>query len=103
MDAQGYSGGIALSWNQESIQMDTYWTTKKTITTKFHYRGTDIQGFITSVYGPNIPQEKHTFLDAIHYTSTLVGAAYWIIGGDFNMITSLSEKKEGFTDLRKKV
>ena len=75
--------------------MDTYWTTKKTITTKFHYKGTDIQGFITSIYGPNIPQEKQAFLDEIHYTSTLVEAAYWIIGGNFNMITSLSEKKGG--------
>ena len=55
-NAQGYSGGIALAWNHEAIQMDTYWTTRKMITTKFHYQGTDIQGFIVSVYGPNTPQ-----------------------------------------------
>ena len=92
-DAQGYFGGIALAWNQESIQMDTYWTTRKTITTKFHYRRTNIQGFITSVYSPNAPQEKQAFLEELHHTSSLVGVAYWIIGGDFNMITSLTEKK----------
>ena len=89
IDAQGYLGGMALAWNQEAIQMDTYWTTRRTMTTKFHYRGTNIQGFITSIYGPIIPQEKQKFLEEIHYTSTLVGTTYWIIGGDFNMITSL--------------
>ena len=35
IDAQGYSGGIALAWNQEAIQMNTYWTTRKMITTQF--------------------------------------------------------------------
>lgn len=57
-DAQDYSGEMALAWNQTSIQLETYWTTKRTITTKFHYIGTDTTRFITSVYGPNISQEK---------------------------------------------
>ena len=60
-DSQGYSGGMALACNQDSIQMETYWTTKRTITKNFHYIGTNIIGFITSVYGPNIPQEKYQF------------------------------------------
>ena len=55
IDAQGYSGGIALAWIPESIQMNTYWTTRKMITTQFHYRGMNIQGFITLVYDPNAP------------------------------------------------
>ena len=75
-DAQGYSGGMALAWNQTSIQLETYWTTKITITTKFYYIGTDTTGFITSVYGPNILQEKTQFLEEIYYTSTLVGKDY---------------------------
>ena len=91
--AQGYSGGMELSRNQNSIQLETYWTTKRTIKTKFHYIRTNTIGFITSVYGPNILQEKTQFLEEIYYTSTLVGIVYWIIGGDFNMITSLREKK----------
>ena len=94
-DDQGYSGGMALAQNQTSIQLETYWTTKRTITTKFHYIGTITIGFITSVYGLNIPQEKTQFLEEIYYTSTLVGKDYWIIGGDFNMITLLREKKGG--------
>jgi hypothetical protein len=81
--------------------METYRTTKRTITTKFHYRGTNITGFITSVYGPNIPQQKQQFLEEIHYTSTLVDVACWIVGGDFNMITSLSEKNGGLRRLEK--
>ena len=95
IDAQGYSRGMALAWNRETIQMETYWTTKRTTTENFHYRWTNIKGFITSVYGPNIPKEKQQFLEEIHYTSTLVETTYWIVGGDFNKITSLSEKKGG--------
>jgi hypothetical protein len=83
--------------------MNTYWTTRKMITTQFQYRGTYIQGFITSVYDPNVPQEKQAFLEELHHTSSLVGATYWIIGEDFNMITSLTEKKKvDFADLKKK-
>ena len=46
----------------------------------FHYKGTNITGFITSIYGPNIPQEKQQFLEEIQYTSILVDASYWIVG-----------------------
>lgn len=67
--------------------------------TKFHYIGTAITRFITSIYGPHTPQEKLQCLEEIHYTLTLVGGDYWIIGGDFNMFTSLREKKGGLRHL----
>lgn len=90
---------MALAWNQTSIQLETYWTTKRTIIAKFHYIGTETTGFITFVYGSNIPQEKMQFLEEIYYTSPLVGGEYWIIGRDFNMITSLREKRGGLRRL----
>ena len=51
------------------------------------------------MYGPNIPREKNQFLEEIHNTSTLVGSTYWKEGGDFNMITSLKDKKGGIRRL----
>ena len=53
------------------------------------------------VYNPNAPQKKQAFLEEIHHTSSPVGVAYWIIGGDFNMITSLTEKKGELHRLKK--
>ena len=41
IDAQGYSCGMVLAWNQTTIQLETYWKTKRDITTKFHYIGTE--------------------------------------------------------------
>ena len=62
IDTQGYSRGMEMAWNQTAIQMDSYWTTKRTITTKFHYIATEIIGLVTLVYGPHTLQEKIWFL-----------------------------------------
>lgn len=37
IDSQGFSSGIDLAWNKTKIQMETYWSTKWTITKKFTY------------------------------------------------------------------
>lgn len=58
IDAQGFSSGIERAWNQTTVQIDTYWTTRRTITTKFHYIGTEIIGIVTLVYGLHTLQEK---------------------------------------------
>jgi hypothetical protein len=42
-----------------------------------------------------IPPSKDPFLDNMLATSGIMLGQPWIIGGDFNMITSLLEKKGG--------
>jgi hypothetical protein len=42
-----------------------------------------------------MPQLKRGFLESLNYLGTLFHDQQWIIRGDFNMITSLLEKKGG--------
>lgn len=75
--------------------METYWTTKWEITTKFTHIGTTVTIHITTVHGPHTIQKKIQFMEDLKHISSLVEKNYWIIGGYLNMITSLVEKKGG--------
>ena len=79
--------------------METYWKTWRIITSKFHYIVTEITGFVTIVYGPQTIQQKLEFIEYLRYISILKENNHSIIGGDFNMITSMEEKKGGMKHL----
>ena len=61
----------------------------------FHIVGTLIQGIWTNVYDPHTSPHKESFIDSIKKLIQRVGGRHWILGGDFNMITSLEENKGG--------
>jgi hypothetical protein len=48
-----------------------------------------------NAYGPQTPPLKREFLESLNHLGTTLGGQRWDIGGDFNMITALWEKKEG--------
>lgn len=50
---------------------------------------------ITNVYGPQRLEGKLKFLDSLEELRDKHAGMPWILGGDFNMIKSLSEKKGG--------
>lgn len=56
---------------------------------------------ITNVYGPQRIQEKFKMLEDLNEIRQHHGANHWILGGDFNMITNLAEKKGGLRRLDK--
>jgi len=66
------------------MRNETYWYRNLT--------GSKEWVLLTGVYGPHIPGESRTFLQNLEKTRGPFLANPWIIGGDFNMITSLSEK-----------
>lgn len=49
---------------------------------------------MTNVYGPQKIDEKLIFLNSLAELRSKHEEIPWVIGGDFNMIKSLSEKKE---------
>jgi len=49
---------------------------------------------ITNIYGPPSPLHKRTFIESLKAIRDTVVGDQWIIRGDFNLITSLSAKKE---------
>ena len=93
--AQGFSRGMTLAWNIKKVQMNQFWTTKGTITGHFAYIVTSTIGFITNVYGLHKTLEKLQFIVDLNLCATLTMGNHWIIGGDYNMIKSLEEKKGG--------
>jgi len=56
---------------------------------------------VTNVYGPQRVDGKLKFLDSLEDLRDKHSGISWILGGDFNMIKSLSEKKEGTRFLSK--
>jgi len=95
IDATGTAGGVAILWNANMVVMENFHTTRWSITAKYRLIGSDKIGHITNVYGPANPRDKQTFLSSLRYLSNLTTDDSWIIGGDFNIIRSLEEKKGG--------
>ena len=86
-------------WNPNMVSITNICASRHLISTQFHILRTTIEGVITNVYGPFQLAQKPTFLEEIHNTKEWVGREYWIIGGDFNIVRSLEEKKGGVRTL----
>eukprot|EP00253_Pinus_taeda_P008746 PITA_08746 len=94
-DAIGSAGGIAVLWNPNEIIIDNWSSMSGTLTGLGRIVGTKQQVVISGVYGPPSPGKKEQFINSFKYVRRLYPEAAWIIGGDFNLIRSLEEKKGG--------
>jgi hypothetical protein len=56
---------------------------------------------ITNAYGPQNNQDKELFFQILAYLGSLAERKRWIIGGEFNMILTLEEKRGGQKHLEK--
>lgn len=75
--------------------VEKFITTKWSITADYRLIGSNKPGHLTNVYGPASPRDKKTFLRNLKHLSTLTENSRWIIGGDYNLILNLDEKKGG--------
>ena len=99
IDAQGASGGLSISWNPHIISLDFALIARNSISTSFHLLGSSIKGYLMNVYGPQIASGKKNILKHIDWFKTLHTDSPIIIGGDFNMISNLEERKGGLRSL----
>jgi hypothetical protein len=105
----GSAGGLAIQWNPTTNILDNFFTTKWTILANYKDLGSSKEGIITNVYGPNLHPKKISFLENLEGVQAFTQNKHWILGGDFNIIHSLEEKRggnyqlesdsEGFKDL----
>jgi exonuclease III len=95
IDATGTVGGLALLWNTNTVLLNNFCTTRWAITADYRLIGSDQPGHLTTVYGLATPRNKQAFLRSLSYLSSLTQYHRWIVGGDFNIIRSLEEKKGG--------
>jgi exonuclease III len=93
--AAGTAGGLAVLWNPTTVRLENFATTRWSITAEYRLIGSNQPGHITNVYGPANPREKQTFLRSLDYLPSLLKHKHWIIGGDYNLIRTLEEKKGG--------
>lgn len=63
------------------------------LTTYFNLLGIDWYGFTPNLYGPQVPTRKQNMVKHLHSLRDQVKPHKWIIGGNFNIITSLREEK----------
>eukprot|EP00253_Pinus_taeda_P010874 PITA_10874 len=94
-DAIGSAGGLAVLWNPNEIILDNWTSMCGTLTGLGRIVGTKQLVVISGVYGPPSPGKKEQFINSFKSVRRLFPKAAWIIGGDFNLIRSLEEKKGG--------
>jgi exonuclease III len=75
--------------------MENFYTTRWSITAEYRLIGSNNPGHLTNIYGPASPRDKQAFLRSLRHLSGLTKHDRWILGGDFNIIRSLEEKKGG--------
>ena len=94
INARGATSGLGILWNPRMVSLSIFLTTNCTISAEFHILDTRIRGFISNVYGPPRADQKLAFLESLSDLKKLVQDKAWIIGGDFNLIRNLDEKKD---------
>lgn len=95
MDADGASGGLAIIWDLRAIRLNNFHAHRNFLQAIFHIIGTNIHGLLTNVYFPQETYLKAGILNSLSEINHNRSLPLWIVGGDFNMITRLEEKRGG--------
>ncbi len=97
----GWEGGITTFWDSRTISVLASEATHAYIATEIQITGNSETYFCVNVYGPQRLDDKFLFLNSLQSLQSRYQASKIIIGGDFNMITSLLEKKGGLRKLNR--
>jgi exonuclease III len=95
IDATGTAGGLTIMWNTNAIILENFSATKWAIKADYRLIGSNKPGHLINVYGPASPRDKQDFLRSLSQASSHTHYKNWIVGGDFNIIRSLEEKRGG--------
>jgi len=95
IDSAGTSRGIAVLWNGAEVSAEGWIGCPRILSATFRQIGSATNILISAVYVPPIPGERSAFINSIRTLRTMQPEKYWLLGGDFNMILNLSEKKGG--------
>ena len=82
-------------WNKNKFVVHNALSTKHSLSVIFNMPESGQSICVTNVYGPQRLQEKLEMLLDLDEVRQHHGANHWILGGDYNMITNLAEKKGG--------
>jgi exonuclease III len=89
------AGGILTLWNPQVLSLIAAEATRHTLTVSMQIIGNTEVILCTNVYGPQVSEEKRKMIRDLEDLKTRSSNLQWILAGDFNIITSLAEKKGG--------
>lgn len=94
-DDRGSFGGLAILSNPGKIIFLEWISLPRILLGQFLHIGSRDCVLFIGVYGPHIPREKGVFLQNLKKLRKSYMEYFWIVGRDFNVISSLEEKKGG--------
>eukprot|EP00253_Pinus_taeda_P030821 PITA_30821 len=101
--AENTAGGILTLWNPQKIGILDVEASSNYLSVVIQPVGDRQTFLVTNIYGPQRIDDKLRFLDSLVDLRDTHADTPWIMGGDFNMIKSLSEKKWGTRALSKDI
>lgn len=99
--AENTAGAILTLWNPQRIYIMDAEASTNYLSVVIQPIGVSETFLVTNVYGPQHLEDKLKLLEALSDLRSRQTGMPWILGGDFNMIKSLSEKKGGTIVLNK--
>ena len=95
IEARGFSSGFCILWDPSQVSPTGFQETHNSITANFKVVGFPISEIITNVYGPQKYLGKRSFLSSLKNMRESMPNENLVLGGHFNLITCLEEKKGG--------
>jgi hypothetical protein len=95
IESQNTAGGILTLWNPQSVNLLSVEATRHTLSVKMQVIGNTEEVLCTNVYGPQVLEDKRRMLLDLENLKERNSNIHWILAGDFNIITTLAEKKGG--------
>lgn len=95
VEAEGYSVGILILWDESTAKLDIISTSNQYIHTSIKYIE-DTEGFfLTCIYGSPTPTLRQNLWTSLDFINGLVNNAKWLCMGDFNSYKGVDDKHEG--------
>ena len=93
--AENTTGGILTLWNPQKIDLIDVKASGDYLSVVFQPVGDKETYLVTNVYGPQRMEAKLRLLNSLETLRNRHARIPWILGGDFNINKSLTEKKGG--------
>eukprot|EP00253_Pinus_taeda_P033889 PITA_33889 len=94
-DTDGSAGGLAILWNTEEVIFENWISLPRILSGVCRLAGSRERILVSGVYGPHLPRGRKDFLRNIQAIRSIIPDNLWIVGGDFNLIRDLGEKRGG--------
>eukprot|EP00253_Pinus_taeda_P029800 PITA_29800 len=101
IESKGREGGLATIWDTRRYQVITAEASNNYLAMEVQPTGNSSSFLCINVYSPQKLEDKIIFLEPLTNLMERHPNAKFILGGDFNMITSLLEKKGGLWKLNR--